>query len=182
MSQDPRTEKPLTASVHADASQKPNAHRPVDIAFDCLPLRSFTRMDPPIDASPALVAKWERIKKAIEEHGTHNTYFLHNAYCRFFVTNDPKCGMIAFKFEGVVFTDENDSQTRNASFQVTLDQENVPWLEQHVVKWFSETLHHAVCTEFDRYIGVGDPERTRKRLLQLEQALEHSGGFLGMHL
>jgi len=182
MSQDPKTEKSNAAAVQADVAQQMNAHRPVDIAFDCVPLRSFTRMDPPIDASPALVAKWERIKKAIKEHGTHNTYYLHNAHCRFFVTNDPQCGMIAFKFEGVVFTDENDSRTRSASFHVTLDQENVPWLAQHVVKWFSETLHHAVCTEFDRFIGVGDPERTRMRLSQLEQALDHSGGFLGMHL
>lgn len=157
-------------------------HKPVDIAFDCLPLRSVTRLDPPLDASPGLVAKWERIKKAISEHGTHNTYYLHNAHCRFFVTNDPNCGMISFKFEGVLFTDENDASARSASLQVTLDQENVSWLEQHVVRWFSESVSHAVCAEFDRYIGAGDPDRTRKRMEQLQQLIEQTGGFVGMHL
>ncbi len=165
-----------------NADSNPDLHRPVDISFDCLPLRSVTRLDPPLDASPALAAKWERIKQSIQEHGTHNTYYLHNAFCRFFVTNDPKCGMISFKFEGVVFTDENDSCPRSASLQVTLDQENVPWLEQHVVRWFSETVIHAVCTEFNRYIGAGDPARTRQRLEQLQKTLEDSGGFVGMHL
>lgn len=157
-------------------------HRPVDIAFDCLPLRSVSRLDPPIDASPGLIAKWERIKRAIAEHGTHNTYFLHNAHCRFYVTNDPKCGMISFKFEGVLFTDEYDESARSATLHVTLDQENVPWLEQHVVRWFSESVNHAVCAEFNRYIGAGDPDRTRKRLEQLQQMIEQSGGFVGMHL
>lgn len=167
-----------------DPSQQnvPRPHRPVDIAFDCLPLRSVTRLDPPLDASPGLVAKWERIKKAILEHGTHNTYYLHNAHCRFFVTNDPNCGMISFKFEGVLFTDESDASARSASLQVTLDQENISWLAQHVVRWFSETVSHAVCAEFDRYIGAGDPDRTRKRLEQLQQVIEQTGGFVGMHL
>ncbi|MFO0011265.1 MAG: hypothetical protein ACK553_00840 [Planctomycetota bacterium] len=167
-----------------DASQRDATDHPrhVDIAFDCLPLRSFTRLDAPIDASPGLAAKWERIKKAIAEHGTFNTYYLHNAHCRFFVTNDPNCGMISFKFEGVLFTDENDASARSASLQVALDQENVPWLEQHVVRWFSETVSHAVCSEFNRFIGAGDPDRTRKRIEQLQQLIEQTGGFVGMHL
>jgi hypothetical protein len=169
----------MDASSQQDASQHP---RHVDIAFDCLPLRSVTRLDPPLDASPGLVAKWERIKKAISDHGTHNAYYLHNAHCRFFVTNDPDCGMIAFKFEGVVFTDENDASARRAELKISLDQENVPWLEQHVVRWFSETVNHAVCSEFNRYIGAGNPALTRKRMEQLQQIIEQSGGFVGMHL
>lgn len=169
----------MDASSNQQANQ---GHRPVDIAFDCLPLRSVTRLDPPLDASPGLVAKWERIKKAISEHGTHNAYYLHNAHCRFFVTNNPDCGMIAFKFEGVLFTDENDAFSRRASLDVTLDQENVPWLEQHVVRWFAESVSHAVCAEFNRYIGAGDPGLTRQRIEQLQQQIEQSGGFVGMHL
>jgi hypothetical protein len=168
-----------------DALSQPNPSqhpRHVDIAFDCVPLRSVTRLDPPLDASPGLVAKWERIKKAIHEHGTHNTYFLHNAHCRFFVTNDPQCGMISFKFEGVLFTDEHDISARHASLQVSLDQENVPWLEQHVVRWFAETVPQAVCWEFNQYIQAGNLELTRKRIEQLQQHLEQSGGFVGMHL
>jgi hypothetical protein len=156
--------------------------RYVDISFDCIPLRSLVRLDPPIDASPGLVAKYDRIKAAIAKHGTFNTYFLHNAACKFFVTNDPAHGMIAFKFEGVVFTDENDERTKYADLTVTLDSETCPWLEQHVVKWFTETVKHAVIVEFDRYIGAGDPEQTRKRRALLEKSIQESGGFVGMHL
>ena len=156
--------------------------RPVDIAFDCIPLRSMARLDPPLDASPGLTAKYYRIKAAIAEHGTHNSYFLHNATCRFFVTNDPLNGLIAFKFEGVVFTDDSDTLARHTSLKVTLDKETCPWLEQHVVKWFEETVSQAVLVEFNRYIGVGDPEQTKKRLLQMERTLEDKGGFVGMHL
>ena len=167
-----------------DTSAKGNDSnfRPVDISFDCVPLRSMARLDPPLDASPGLDAKYSRIKEAIAEHGTYNSYYLHNATCRFFVTNDPGNGLIAFKFEGVVFTDETDSRARHASLKVTLDKESCPWLEQHVVKWFEETVSHAVLVEFDRYIGVGDPEQTKKRLQQMERALENQGGFVGMHL
>ena len=156
--------------------------RPVDIEFDCVPLRSMARLDPPLDASPGLVAKYGRIKDAIAEHGTFNSYFLHNATCRFFVTNDPLNGMIDFQFEGVVFTDDSDSRARHTALRVTLDKETCPWLEQHVVKWFEETVSHAVIVEFNRYIGVGDPEQTKKRMQQLEQAVVNSGGFVGMHL
>lgn len=156
--------------------------RPVDIAFDCIPLRSLGRLDPPLDASPGLMAKYDRIKAAIAEHGTFNSYYLHNAYCRFFVTNDPLNGMIGFKFEGVVFTDGSDSLAKHASLSVTLDKETCPWLEQHVVKWFAETVSQAVIVEFNRYIGAGDPEQTKRRMQQLERAVEDRGGFVGMHL
>ena len=157
-------------------------NRPVDISFDCTPLRSMARLDPPLDASPGLVAKYDRIKAAIAEHGTYNTYYLHNASCRFFVTNDPNNGMIAFKFEGVVFTDDTDSQARQASLKVSLDKETCSWLEQHVVKWFEESVNQAVLVEFNSFIGAGDSEQTKKRMQQMEQALESRGGFVGMHL
>jgi len=142
----------------------------------------MARLDPPLDASPGLTAKYGRIKAAIAEHGAFNSYFLHNAYCRFFVTNDPMNGMIAFKFEGVILTDDSDSKARHASLKVTLDKETCPWLEQHVVRWFEETVSQAVVVEFNSYIGAGDPEQTKKRLLQLEQAVLENGGFVGMHL
>jgi len=159
-----------------------NPSRPVDVSFDCVPLRSIARLDPPLDASPVLAAKYDRIKLAIAEHGNFNTYFLHNASCRFFVTNDPQRGMIAFKFEGVVFTDSSDCRAKQASLKVTLDKETCPWLEQHVVHWFKECVTHAVIVEFDRYIGAGNPEQTKKRMQELEQAIELKGGFVGMHL
>lgn len=156
--------------------------RPVDVQFDCLPLRSVTRLDPPLDASPALVAKWNRIKSAIHLHGNHNTYYLHNAHCRFYVTNNPNAGMIAFKFEGVLFTNPTDSKAIRCDLAVELDQENVPWLEQHVVKWFKESVSHAVIEEFNRFIQAGDSEKTKQRLEQLDKTLAESGGYLGMGL
>jgi len=164
------------------ADRDAELHRPVDVQFDCLPLRSVTRLDPPLDASPGLVAKWNRIKQAIGTHGTHNTYYLHNAFCRFYVTNNPSAGMIAFRFEGVLFTDGADTRAVNTKLQVSLDQENVSWLEQHVVKWFAETVSQAVIEEFNRFIAYGDDEQTRRRLEKLEQSLEESGGYLGMGL
>jgi hypothetical protein len=174
--------KELHMSDTNAASLNTTNSRPVDISFDCMPLRSMARLDPPIDASPALAAKYDRIQAAIAEHGTYNTYFLHNATCRFFVTNDPGRGMIAFKFEGVVFTNDSDSQSKHACLTVTLDKETCSWLEQHVVKWFEECVTQAVVVEFDRYIGAGDAEQTRKRKEQMEQMLESQGGFVGMHL
>ncbi|MBU6387509.1 MAG: hypothetical protein KGS49_16320 [Planctomycetes bacterium] len=156
--------------------------RPVDVQFDCLPLRSVTRLDPPLDASPALVAKWNRIKDAIQTHGTHNNYYLHNASCRFFVTNNPEQGMISFKFEGVLFTDSNDSRAIRTALRVWLDQENIPWLEQHVVKWFQESVANAVLEEFNRFIQAGDSHQTKRRLEELEKSLAESGGYLGMGL
>ena len=48
--------------------------RYVEITFDCLPLRSLSRLDIPIDASPKFRAKCERIKQALETHGSLNTY------------------------------------------------------------------------------------------------------------
>jgi hypothetical protein len=128
------------------------------------------------------VAKWSRIKQAIDTHGTHNAYYLHNALCRFYVTNNPSVGMIAFRFEGVLFTDATDTRAVNTKLNVTLDQENVSWLEQHVVKWFAETVSQAVIEEFNRFISHGDSEQTKRRLEKLEQSLQQSGGYLGMGL
>ena len=54
-------------------------NRPVDISFDCLPLRSIGRLDIPLDASPKYRARCERIKAAIDKHGSHNAYYLYHA-------------------------------------------------------------------------------------------------------
>ena len=51
-------------------------NRWVEIEFDCLPLRSIGRFDIPLDASPVYQAKCERIKQAIDQHGSHNSYYL----------------------------------------------------------------------------------------------------------
>lgn len=154
----------------------------VEITFDCLPMRSVSRLDAPLDASPKLAAKLLRLKQAIETHGTHNTYYLHNANCGFHLTNDPAIGSISFRFEGTVFTDADDLRAIRTELDVTLLNETCNWLNQGVVKWLSESVHRAVVVEFDRYIAAGDLEKTRERLAKVEQSLETSKGFVGMYL
>ena len=51
----------------------------VEISFDCLPLRGIGRLDIPMDASPKYQQRCERIKDAMERHGSFNSYFLYNA-------------------------------------------------------------------------------------------------------
>jgi hypothetical protein len=154
----------------------------VDISFDCLPLRSVTRMDIPIDASPKYRALLERIKHAIETHGTHNTYYLYNAECAYHLTNRPNHGLLQFRFEGTLFTDETDLKADRCEFQVELVRETCDWLIEPVVKWFHTSVQHSVCADFDRYIAAGDLQRTLERLEKLNAATDESGGFVGMYL
>ncbi len=154
----------------------------VEIAFDCLPLRSVNRLDAPLDASPKLAAKLLRIKHAIETHGSHNSYYLHNANCRFHLTNDPAIGSVSYKFEGTIFTDPEDSRAIRTELDVTLDRETCDWLNQSIVQWLAESVHRAVVVEFDRYIAAGDLAKTRERLAKIERTLEESQGYVGMYL
>ena len=154
----------------------------VQIEFDCLPLRSVGRLDIPIDASPTYRAFCERVKAAFDKHGSHNAYYLHNARCAFHLTNDPGIGLLEFRFEGTVLTDDQDLRALHADLEVELLGETCGWLTEPVVRWFEETLRHAVLVEFDRYIQAGDLERTRQRIEKLQAASEESGGFLGMYL
>ncbi len=96
-------------------------NRHVDISFDWLPLRSVGRMDIPIDASPKYRARCERIARAIESHGSFNTYYLYNARCVFRLTNSDDLGMLEFKFEGVALTDSTDQQTERCVLDVELN-------------------------------------------------------------
>lgn len=154
----------------------------VDIEFDCLPLRSVTRTDAPLDASPKLAEKLVRVKSAIEAHGAFNTYYLHNARCTFHLTNDPSIGSVTYQFEGVVFTDPSDSKSVRAELAVELDQETCSWLNESIVQWLAESVHRAVLVEFNRYIAAGDLQRTRERLEKIESSLEENQGYLGMYL
>ena len=154
----------------------------VEIEFDCLPLRSITRWDVPIDASADYREFCQRVKRSADRHGTHNTYYLYNARCVFHLTNRPETGMIEFHFEGVVLTDETDQHTRASDLEVHLYRETCQWLVDPVVQWFYETVRHAVEVEFDRYIATGDLEKTRRRIEKIDAAQRESGGFLGMYL
>jgi UDP-N-acetyl-D-mannosaminuronic acid transferase (WecB/TagA/CpsF family) len=155
---------------------------PVEISFDCLPLRSVGRFDVPIDATEEEQVLYERIKLAAEKHGVHNAYYLHNARCVFHLTNDPAFGTVHFRFEGTVLTAADDLNTRHCDVAAELVGETCDWLTQPAVEWLAETVGHAVRVEFDRYISAGDLEKTVKRIEQLQAETEAKGGFLGMGL
>jgi hypothetical protein len=157
-------------------------NRWVHIEFDCLPLRSVTRWDAPLDASPAYQALCAQVKQAHERHGSHNSYFLYRAKCRFHLTNRPDTGMLEFTFHGVVLTDDADRRTRASDLTVKLSGETCAWLTEPVVRWFEETVQRAVEVEFDRYIDAGDLHRTRQRIEKLQAECDQQGGFLGMYL
>jgi len=157
-------------------------NRYVEITFDCLPLRTISRVDIPIDASPKYRARCERILKAMEAHGTFNTYYLYNARCIYHLTNHPEHGMLEFGFEGTVMTDASDRTTERSDLQVELIRETCDWLTEPIVAWFHESVRRAVQVEFDRYIAAGDLEQAVRRIQRLQKESDQHGGFVGMYL
>jgi hypothetical protein len=154
----------------------------IDITFDCLPLRSVGRFDPPIDAADEVVEFYDRLRMAAAKHGLHNSYYLYRAGCVFHLTNDAEIGMVEFSFEGVVLTDADDLKTRECDLDVRLQREVCDWLTAPAVNWLAETVRHAVQIEFDRYIAAGDLQKTLDRMARLQAESEARGGFLGMGL
>lgn len=156
--------------------------RNVEIAFECLPLRSIRRWDTPIDASPSFQAKCGRMQQALLKHGSFNTYFLHNAACVFHLTNNPGEGLLHFTFEGTVTTDATDRRAVAADLQSVLKFESCDWLTEPVVRWFKDAMSRAVMIDFDRYIASGDLGRTQQRLALENARFEESRGYVGMGL
>ena len=154
----------------------------VEIVFDCLPLRSVERLDIPLDASPGFRARCERIKRAIEKHGMHNSYYLHHGRCVFRLTNDDHVGLIAMGFEGTVLTDSDDLKTVRVDLESQISEETCDWLTAPIVAWFQETVQRAVMVEFDRYIAAGDLQKTIQRIAKLQETMDAHGGFVGMGL
>jgi hypothetical protein len=154
----------------------------VDIEFDCLPLRAVGRLDIPLDASPAFRARYERIKAAIDKHGSFNSYYLFDASCTFHLTNDSQRGMIRFGFEGTLLTDDDDQHSKSCDLEIALRQETCDWLTESVVQWFSQTVSEAVLAEFDRFIASGDLQQAKRRVAEIQAASDDAGGFLGLHL
>ncbi len=157
-------------------------NRWVDITFDCVPLRSIGRLDIPLDASPKYRRKLERIKQAIERHGSHNSYYLHNARCVFHLVNSDELGLLEYEFEGTVLTNETDEATRHVDLEVKLQGETCDWLTPPVIEWFATTVRQAVKVEFDRYIAAGDLEQARRRMAKLQQQADEAGGYVGLYL
>jgi hypothetical protein len=154
----------------------------VAITFDCLPLRSVGRLDVPLDASPEFRGLVERIKRAIETHGSHNAYYLYHAKCEFQLTNDPLIGALQFDLEGTVLTDAEDLRVASCNLDVKLARETCDWLTEPVVAWFADTVTRAVHIEFNRYIASGDLAQAKRRAEKIEAACNESGGYLGMYL
>ena len=154
----------------------------VEITFDCLPLRSIGRLDIPIDASPRYRQFCDSVKAAIEKHGSHNTFFLYNARCKYRLINASDRGLIDFKFQGTVLTDADDSRSRSCDLEVELVGETCDWLNSTIVSWFTDTVPRSVAAEFDRYIAAGDLEQTRERIAKIQEASDDADGFVGMYL
>ena len=157
-------------------------NRWVEITFDCLPLRSIVRWDVPLDASPRFEAFCARVQAAVDKHGKFNTFYLYNGRCTYHLTNREDVGMIQYRFEGTVLTDEEDRHTVRCDLDVSLLRETCGWLSEPIVDWFGETVLRSVGVEFDRYIEAGDLEKTQRRLEELQAAADQAGGFIGMYL
>jgi hypothetical protein len=154
----------------------------VDITFDCVPLRSVAQLNAPLDASPKFQAFCQRIRAAIERHGTLNSYYLHNAHCVFHLINHPQEGLVDFSFEGTVLTDASDLHCQTCDLDVQLQRESCDWLIQPVVDWLADTVPRAVAREFDLYIQAGDLQKAKERIERIQKDCDESGGFVGMYL
>ena len=154
----------------------------VEIEFDCLPLRSVTRLDVPLDASPFFEQFVLRVKQAIDKHGSHNAYYLHRGKCQFHLTNALEKGRLIFDFEGTVLTNQEDQETRSLDLSVELKEETCPWLTEPVVVFFAECVRQVIVVEFDRYIEAGDLQKTQQRIEAMQAKCDEDDGFVGMYL
>jgi hypothetical protein len=134
----------------------------IEIAFDCLPLRSLGRVDAPLDASDAYRRRVERIKAALAEFGAERTYFLYNAHCVFRFANSEIDGACRFEFEGVVRTDAGDRQCRETHLDVRLTSDTCGGVPGPAEAWLADRVRQAVRVEFDRFIAAGQLERANQ--------------------
>lgn len=149
----------------------------IDIAFDCLPLRSLGRLDVPLDASDAFRRRAEHIKSALAEFGAERTYFLYNAHCVFRFANSEIAGACRFEFEGVVRTDAGDRQARETHLDVRLTGDTCGGVPVEVTAWLADRVRQAVSVEFDRFIAAGQLERSDEAGAA---GLANLGGVSGM--
>lgn len=127
----------------------------VEIAFDCLPLRSIGRLDIPLDASDEFRRRGERIKAALAEHGAERTYFLYNGHCVFRFANSDIEGACRFEFEGVVRTDAGDRLCQETLIEARLVSDTCGGVPDAAAAWLADRVRHAVGIEFDRFIAAG---------------------------
>lgn len=153
----------------------------VDIAFDCLPLRSVGRVDVPLDAAPAHRARYEHLRRAIERYGNENAYFLYNARCVYRLANSEVDGTLRFEFEGTVITGPGDRRAKRTDLVIRLAAETCGGVPEPVQAWLAGAVERAVLIEFDRYIAAGNLAKTVDQLGQLD-SIDDLEGFGGMHV
>ena len=153
----------------------------VDIAFDCLPLRSVSRVDVPLDASPAFRARCEQLQRAIDAHGAANAYFLYNTRCVFRLANSDVANMVRFTFDGVVLTDRSDCRAERADLTIELTAETCGGISSEVLPWWRHVVEQAVLIEFDHFIAAG---QLAERVTQLGKvdSVADLAGFAGMNV
>jgi hypothetical protein len=154
----------------------------VDITFRCIPLRSVTRVAPPVDASDDVITIFHCLRMATQKHGFHNSYYLREGRCVYHLTNHEQIGLLEFRFEGTVLTDMSDMKTVGCDLQVELAGEVCNWLVRSVADWFADSVREAVKVEFDRFIAAGDLTRTVERIEALQRVSDTQGGFMGFGL
>jgi hypothetical protein len=155
---------------------------PVDIAFDCLPLRLVGRVDVPLDASPAFRSRCEHLQRALESYGIHHAYFLYNTRCVFRLANSDVENMLRFSFEGTLLTDRSDCKADRADLAVQLVANTCNGtLPLEVLAWFCSVIHKAVLVEFDHFIAAGRLADRVERLGSVDSIASLSD-FSGMNL
>jgi hypothetical protein len=153
----------------------------VDIAFDCLPLRSIGRVDIPIDASAAYRARCERLLQAIDKYGNANTYFLYNTRCVYRLANSDIDNMLRFTFDGIVVTDRSDGRADRAELAVKLTSETCDPMPPEVLAWFQRVVERAVIIEFNHFISAGALAARVENLGQVA-SIQDVADFSGMNV
>ncbi len=176
-----RQTKKLIVSCTEKVNGKLVVESSVDIAFDCLPLRSVGRLDVPLDASPVYRERVERLNAALAAHSADRTYFLYNARCIFRLANSEIAGMLRFDFEGIVCTDAGDLLTESVALDIRLTSETCGGVPAHAEPWLQQQVEKAVAIEFDRFIAAGQLASRAEEIGQLDR-LSDLGGFSGMHV
>ena len=153
----------------------------VDIAFDCLPLRTIGRVDIPLDATPEFRARCERLKQAIDVHENQNAYFLYNTHCTFRLANSEFENVLRFSFEGIVLTDRSDCKAERSELETRLISETCGGVPPAALEWLRGVVERTVLVEFDRFISEGQLAARMTDLGQVENAGSVCG-FAGMGL
>jgi hypothetical protein len=153
----------------------------VDIAFDCLPLRSIARVDIPLDASPAFRARSERLQQSINRYAGENAYFLYNTRCTFRLANSDIDNMLRLSFDGTLLTDRSDCKADRADLNVVLTAETCNGVPPAALEWLRGIVTRAVLIDFDRFIDAGKLAERVKQLGSVD-SITDVAGFAGMNV